>query len=82
VLNLFEQPQLNHHTELVGGVSGDACGQLLRDFFAERRERYRQRHVNADEVPEATPAAASAEYGALAIPAGEATEVELPHEPT
>ena len=94
VLNLFAQPQLNHHTELVGGVSADACGQVLRDFFAERRERYRQRHTAAEATPEAarppeatspptaySPADSSAEPIA-AIPAGEATELELPHEPT
>ena len=37
VLNLFEQPQLNHQTTLTGGILADACGQMLRDFFAERR---------------------------------------------
>ncbi|TCS39507.1 tRNA(adenine34) deaminase [Paucimonas lemoignei] len=37
VVNLFEQEKLNHHTELVGGVLALECGQLLKDFFAERR---------------------------------------------
>jgi len=37
VLDLFSQPQLNHHTTVQGGVLAPACGQLLRDFFAERR---------------------------------------------
>jgi tRNA(adenine34) deaminase len=37
VINLFEQEKLNHHTELVGGVMAEECGQLLRTFFAERR---------------------------------------------
>ncbi|MFC5475257.1 tRNA adenosine(34) deaminase TadA [Paraherbaspirillum soli] len=37
VLNLFEQEKLNHHTELTGGVLADACGALLKEFFAERR---------------------------------------------
>ncbi len=78
VLNLFAQPLLNHHTELVGGVSADACGQVLRDFFAERRERYRQRHLSTD----AAPGTAASADSAPAIPAGEATELELPHEPT
>ena len=41
VLNLFADPRLNHHTELVGGVLAEPCGQLLRDFFAERRARRR-----------------------------------------
>jgi tRNA(adenine34) deaminase len=27
----------NHQTMFEGGVMADACGQLLRDFFAERR---------------------------------------------
>ncbi|NHZ97990.1 tRNA adenosine(34) deaminase TadA [Massilia sp. CCM 8734] len=38
VLNLFEQEQLNHHTELVGGVMADEASGMLRAFFAERRK--------------------------------------------
>jgi len=37
VVNLFEQEKLNHHTELVSGVLAAECGQLLKEFFAERR---------------------------------------------
>ncbi|HYD80127.1 MAG TPA: tRNA adenosine(34) deaminase TadA [Paucimonas sp.] len=37
IVNLFEQEKLNHHTEVVGGVLAEECGQLLKDFFAERR---------------------------------------------
>lgn len=37
VLNLFEQEQLNHHTEVVGGVLADDCGAMLKNFFAARR---------------------------------------------
>jgi tRNA(adenine34) deaminase len=37
VLNLFEQEQLNHHTELVGGIMADEASAMLRGFFAERR---------------------------------------------
>ena len=37
VLNLFEHDQLNHHTEVVGGVLADEAGAMLRGFFAERR---------------------------------------------
>ncbi len=37
VVNLFEQPLLNHQTQLVGGVMADASAQLLREFFAQRR---------------------------------------------
>ena len=37
IVNLFEQEKLNHHTEVTGGVMALECGQLLKDFFAERR---------------------------------------------
>jgi tRNA(adenine34) deaminase len=37
VVNLFAEPRLNHHTEVVGGVLGDECGSLLSAFFAGRR---------------------------------------------
>ncbi len=37
VVNLFEQEQLNHHTEIVGGVLADECGAMLKNFFAARR---------------------------------------------
>jgi len=37
VLNLFEQEQLNHHTEIVGGVLAEECGAMLKNFFAARR---------------------------------------------
>lgn len=38
IVNLFEQNQLNHHTQLTGGVMAEECGVLLKDFFAERRK--------------------------------------------
>ena len=51
VLNLFAEPRLNHHTELVGGVMAVACGQLLRDFFAQRRQQQRAaRDAGGDET--------------------------------
>ena len=68
VLDLFADARLNHQTELVGGVLADACGAVLRDFFAERRAR--QRAARGE-----TPAEAAA---AEPIPAGEAIEVVLP----
>jgi tRNA(adenine34) deaminase len=45
VLDLFAQPQLNHQTQVTGGVLADECGQLLKDFFKPRR-------VNPDPVRE------------------------------
>jgi tRNA(adenine34) deaminase len=69
VLDLFAEGRLNHHTRIEGGVLADDCGRMLRDFFVERRELYRQRR-----------AAASSE----SIPAGEALEIDtiLPPDPT
>lgn len=37
VINLFQESRLNHHTQVVGGVLADECGEKLRRFFAERR---------------------------------------------
>ena len=37
VLNLFDNPQLNHHTMVEGGVLAEGCAQVLKDFFKERR---------------------------------------------
>lgn len=37
LINLLQMPGLNHRCEITGGVKGDACGQLLKAFFSERR---------------------------------------------
>jgi tRNA(adenine34) deaminase len=37
VLNLFSSPQLNHQTEVQGGLLADQCAALLQDFFKHRR---------------------------------------------
>ena len=42
VLNLFAQQQLNHHTELVGGVLAEEASAMLKAFFAERRHAARK----------------------------------------
>jgi tRNA(adenine34) deaminase len=39
VLDLMAEPRLNHHCAVTGGVLADECGTLLRNFFAERRQR-------------------------------------------
>ncbi len=62
VLNLFAQRELNHHTQLSGGVLAHECGEMLRGFFGERRAQRR---------------AARAAAAGTAIPAGEATELPL-----
>ena len=38
VINLFDQPQLNHQTVLQGGVLADESAALLKSFFSQRRE--------------------------------------------
>ena len=38
VVNLFEQPQLNHQTTLQSGVLADESAALLKTFFSQRRE--------------------------------------------
>jgi tRNA(adenine34) deaminase len=75
VLNLFAEAKLNHHTELQGGVLGDACGALLRQFFAERRAQQREERALAA----AAAAAAGDEQPEEPIPAGDA--IELPAAP-
>lgn len=50
VLNIFGQEKLNHHTEVTGGVLGEECGNLLKEFFANRRSRaMRRRPVGSTE---------------------------------
>ena len=38
VLDLFGEPRLNFHAQVVGGVLAVECGALLSDFFAQRRQ--------------------------------------------
>jgi len=81
VLDLFAEPRLNHHTAVQGGVMAEACGTLLRDFFAERRaqqraerdaEREAERAAEASADLDATP---SDDDAPDLIPAGDATEL-------
>jgi tRNA(adenine34) deaminase len=36
--NIPQDRRLNHHVELIGGILEEACGNLLSDFFEERRQ--------------------------------------------
>lgn len=72
VTNLFADPRLNHHTELLGGVLAEPASALLRQFFAERRAQHRAerdalRAANLDR-----PAGAPGD-GEAPIPVGDAT---------
>ena len=37
VVDVFAEPRLNHHTEVIAGVRAEECGALLSSFFARRR---------------------------------------------
>jgi tRNA(adenine34) deaminase len=39
--NLCTDPRLNHEVDVTAGVMADETGRLLKQFFAERRERDR-----------------------------------------
>lgn len=38
VADLASNPKLNHHTNVIGGVLAEVCGDTLRDFFKRRRK--------------------------------------------
>ncbi len=42
VIDLFAHPQLNHQTQVQGGVLADECGAVLQDFFRQKRGDQRQ----------------------------------------
>ena len=85
VLDLFAVEALNHHTELVGGVLAEPCGDLLRAFFTERRaerlaerlaERRADRLADRSALGRAGLAELAGDEDAPApIPTGEATEL-------
>jgi tRNA(adenine34) deaminase len=78
VIDLFAQSQLNHQTRVEGEVLSAACGQLLRDFFAERRALRKSETLAQREpvgaLPADTTAAARWDTSEAPIPAGESTE--------
>lgn len=45
VLNLFDEPRLNHHTAIQGGVLAAECGAMLSAFFAERRAQLKKANI-------------------------------------
>ncbi len=45
VLNLFDNLQLNHHTQITGGVLAAECVQELQTFFEMRREQHKASKV-------------------------------------
>jgi tRNA(adenine34) deaminase len=69
VIDVFGTAALNHHTVVEGGVLESAASEVLRSFFAEKREQYRQRR--AAPVP-----AGDTDFAAEPIPAGESLEID------
>jgi len=70
VIDVFGTAALNHHTRVEGGVLAEASGDVLRSFFAERREQFRQRRAG----PVATPA--ETDLSIEPIPTGESVEID------
>ena len=68
VLNLFAEPRLNHHTAVQGGVMAEACGAVLKEFFAERRA---QQKAERDALRAMQPVPGDT----APIPTGQATEL-------
>ena len=78
VLDVFADPRLNHHTQLTAGVLAAPCGDVLRAFFAERRERFKRRRGAAGSPQDGADADADADAPAApaSIPTGEAVEID------
>ena len=53
VLDLYAEPRLNHHASIEGGVLAQACGELLRAFFAARRGRGELEDRDQPQTPDA-----------------------------
>jgi tRNA(adenine34) deaminase len=83
VVDLFDNAQLNHHTQVLGGVMADTCGAMLREFFAERRAQQKaERDAARGNAPapagdgtEANPALPNAATEDL-IPTGDVQELD------
>jgi tRNA(adenine34) deaminase len=70
VVDIFGTPALNHHTRIEGGVLADDSATVLRSFFAERREQFRQRRATGVAAP------ADTNFPVEPIPTGESVEID------
>lgn len=52
VINLFDQPELNHQTQISGGVLEQECGEVLRAFFRPKRSNRNPLREDALRTPE------------------------------
>ena len=39
IINLMNEPKLNHHCEVISGVLAEECGAMLTTFFKQRRHK-------------------------------------------
>lgn len=47
--HLFERDHHNHRVSVEAGVEAEACGQMLSDFFAARRQQHKaQKHQDSE----------------------------------
>ena len=58
VINVFDQPQLNHQTRILGGVLAEECAGVLQNFFQQRRADQKRAHHPLREDALRTPEAA------------------------
>ena len=42
VINLLQNEQFNHQVEITSGLLAEECGQILKDFFAQKRRARRK----------------------------------------
>jgi tRNA(adenine34) deaminase len=75
VLDLFAEPKLNHHTELLGGVLAEPASQLLRAFFAERRAHQRAERLERSALAGGAAGEPADGDESAPIPTGDATEL-------
>ncbi len=69
VLNVFTQPQLNHQTQVTGGVLAPESAALLQVFFEERRQQHDQQRVPLREDALRLSDSATAAMSNLGLPA-------------
>lgn len=50
VLEVLNHPRLNHQMVVTGGVLAEECGEVLRQFFRERRARADETGNGPDEA--------------------------------
>ncbi|ODP30878.1 tRNA-specific adenosine deaminase [Pandoraea sp. ISTKB] len=69
VVDLFGEPRLNHHAEVVGGVMRDECVGMLQTFFSERRAAAKARRLSLA----ANAAATAADADPSSVPPSESS---------